>query len=208
MTDSTAHWEEVYRTKEANRVSWFRSHLDSSIRLIRDAVPNSDAEIIDVGAGHSRLADDLLAAGYRHLTLVDLSSHALDQTRARLGASADRVCFVGGDVTQIDLSGKHFDVWHDRAVFHFLTEDGQRRAYVQQLDRALRYGGHAVLATFGPNGPMKCSGLNVVRYDASALSQILGASYELRESFVEAHETPAGSVQEFQYTLFRKITAV
>lgn len=205
MNASAKHWDEVYRQKAADQVSWYRSHLETSLRLLTYALPSTDAAIIDVGAGHSRLADDLILAGYRNLTLLDLSLAALEQTRSRLGVDADPIQWIEGDVTQIDLPVNAFDAWHDRAVFHFLTTESQQRAYVSQLERSVRVGGHLVLATFGPNGPVKCSNLDVARYDASALARVLGRRFELLESFLELHETPSGSAQEFQYTWFRKI---
>ncbi|MBV8657673.1 MAG: class I SAM-dependent methyltransferase [Burkholderiales bacterium] len=197
------HWETVYQTKSADEVSWYRPHLEVSLALIGKAAPARDAAIIDVGGGESTLVDDLLAAGYRNLSVLDISQAALDVTQARLGPQAGQVTWMAGDITEVVLPAAQYDVWHDRAVFHFLTEPAQRAAYVAQVRRAVKPGGHVVIATFGPEGPQKCSGLDVVRYDATTLPAQFGAHFALQESTTERHETPWGSAQQFVYCLCR-----
>lgn len=197
--DPKAHWEKVYRTKRPNEVSWYRPHLEVSLQLIEEASPNRDAQIIDVGGGESTLVDDLLTRGYRNLSVLDVSLTALDVAKQRLGDSAHRVNWLCGDVTRIALTRHQYDVWHDRAVFHFLTEPTDRAAYVRQVARAVKPGGHVIVATFGPEGPTQCSGLNVVRYDPGALHSEFGASFQLVKHLTELHQTPAGSIQQFTY---------
>lgn len=193
------HWDEVYATKAAQSVSWYQPHAALSLDLIRRTGAGRDAAVIDVGGGASTLVDDLLADGYRHLTVLDLSAEALAIARQRLGAPADAVRWIAGDVTTVPLPDSHFDVWHDRAVFHFLTEPAQRRAYVQQVMRAVKPGGHVIVATFAPDGPLQCSGLPVMRYSADSLHGEFGAAFRLLEHRDEEHRTPAGKVQHFIY---------
>lgn len=193
------HWDEVYVTKAAQSVSWYQPHAALSLDLIRRTGAGRDAAIIDVGGGASTLVDDLLADGYRHLSVLDLSAKALAIARRRLGAPADTVRWIAGDVTTVPLPTCHFDVWHDRAVFHFLTEPAQRRAYVQQVMRAVKPGGHVIVATFAPDGPLQCSGLPVMRYSADSLHDEFGAAFRLLEHRDEEHLTPAGKVQHFIY---------
>jgi 2-polyprenyl-3-methyl-5-hydroxy-6-metoxy-1,4-benzoquinol methylase len=199
IVDSKSHWEKVYRTKRPNEVSWYRPHLDVSLQLIEDASPNRDAQIIDVGGGESTLVDDLLARGYRNLSILDVSLTALDVAKERLGDKADRINWLCGDVTTIAFTRHQYDVWHDRAVFHFLTESKERAAYVRQVAHAVKRGGHVIVATFGPEGPTQCSGLNVVRYDPNALHSEFGTSFQLVQHLTELHQTPAGSIQQFTY---------
>lgn len=197
--DPKSHWDKVYGTKRPNEVSWYRSHLDVSLELIEEAAPNRDAQIIDVGGGESTLVDDLLARGYHRLSILDISVTALDVAQARLGDSANTVNWLRGDVTTIAFTRHQYDVWHDRAVFHFLTESDERAAYVRQVAHAVKPGGHVIVATFGPEGPTKCSGLDVVRYDPSALHDEFGPSFQLVKHLTELHQTPAGSIQQFTY---------
>jgi 2-polyprenyl-3-methyl-5-hydroxy-6-metoxy-1,4-benzoquinol methylase len=168
------HWEQVYRSRSTTEVSWYRAHLERSLESIRRIAPSPNAAILDVGAGASTLVDDLLSAGYTRLTVLDIAASALESTRARLGKRATEVNWLVGNVLDIELPAHHFDVWHDRAVFHFLTSASDREAYVAQMTAALRPGGHVLIATFGPEGPLRCSGLEVVRYDAQSLSKELG----------------------------------
>jgi SAM-dependent methyltransferase len=201
MTNLQAHWDQVYRTKQTDTVSWFRPHLETSLAMIRQTGVAADAPIIDVGGGASTLADDLLAAGYSDVTVLDLSEAALDAARSRLGSNAARVLWLADDATTATLPPSHFQVWHDRAVFHFLTEPADRRRYVEQVRRALAPGGHVVIATFAPEGPQRCSGLATARYDADALHAEFGAEFRLLERRQERHRTPAGVEQEFIYCL-------
>lgn len=162
------HWEKIYQAKQLTEVSWYRPHLEVSLRLIEEAVSNREAHVIDVGAGESTLVDDLLARGYRNLYALDLSATALNVAQTRLGAEATKVKWLCGDVRTFAFTPHQYDVWHDRAVFHFLTDADDRAAYVQQVGRAVKSGGHVIIATFGPEGPPRCSGLDVARYDAEA----------------------------------------
>ena len=203
--DTGSHWENIYRTKAPNAVSWYRSHLDRSLALIESASPDRKAGIIDVGGGASTLVDDLLARGYRNLTVLDVSQTALDVTKTRLGESGKGVRWICADATQADLPDQAFDVWHDRAVFHFLTAPEQRNAYVSLAARAVKPGGHVIVGTFGPEGPTKCSGLDVVRYDAGSLHGEFGERFRLVQSFKELHETPFGTTQQFLYCYCRLI---
>ncbi|HYL14603.1 MAG TPA: class I SAM-dependent methyltransferase [Terriglobales bacterium] len=197
------HWEKIYREKSPDAVSWYRAHLEASLRLIEEAAPQRDASIIDVGGGESTLVDDLLSHAYRNITVLDVSQTAIDVTKGRLGRVAERVQWVVGDITKADLAPGAYDVWHDRAVFHFLTAVEQRVAYVRQVGRAVKAGGHVLVSTFGPDGPTKCSGLEVVRYDAEALHAEFGVRFRLLDSFKELHHTPFGTTQQFLYCLCR-----
>ncbi len=197
--DPKRHWEKVYQTKQPTEVSWYRPHLEVSLQLIEEAAPNRDAHIIDVGAGESTLVDDLLDRGYRNLYAMDLSATALDVAQARLGANAAKVNWLCGDVRTFAFPRHQYDVWHDRAVFHFLTDPQDRIAYVRQVADAVKPAGHVIVATFGPEGPTKCSGLDVVRYDPEALHDEFGAAFRLVKHRIELHQTPMGTTQQFTY---------
>jgi SAM-dependent methyltransferase len=197
--DPKAHWDHVYRTKRPAEVSWYRPHLEVSIGLIERAARHHDAQIIDVGGGEATLVDDLLARGYHNLSVLDLSPTALAVARERLGAAAQKVTWLCGDVTTFYFVKHRYDVWHDRAVFHFLTDREARAAYVRQVARAVKPDGHVIVATFGPEGPTQCSGLEVVRYDADALHGEFGAAFRLVEHRTESHQTPGGAIQQFIY---------
>jgi SAM-dependent methyltransferase len=201
--DADSHWEKIYKTKDPDAVSWYRSHLDRSLALIEAASTDRAARIIDIGGGESTLVDDLLARGYHNLTILDVSQTALDVTRARLGEAAKQVDWICADVTQAHLPAHAFDIWHDRAVFHFLTAQEQRQAYVKLATRAVRTGGHVIVSTFGPEGPTKCSGLDVVRYDAESLHGEFGKRFRLVQSSKELHQTPFGTTQQFLYCYCR-----
>ena len=203
--DAKSHWEKVYGTKAPDAVSWYAPHLARSLALIESASPDRLASIIDIGGGESTLVDDLLAHGYHNLTILDVSQTALDITKARLGEAGERIHWACADVTQADLPAHSFDVWHDRAVFHFLIEPEQRKAYVQLAARAVRPGGHVIVSTFGPEGPTTCSGLDVARYDADSLHHEFGRRFELVESSKELHKTPFGTTQQFLYCYCRLV---
>ena len=203
--DATAHWENVYKTKAPDAVSWYRPHLDRSLDLIERASPGRAASIIDIGGGESTLVNDLLALGYPNVTVLDVSQTALDVARAKLGSDGLAIRWICADVTQVDLPPQSFDVWHDRAVFHFLTTAEHRKAYAQLVTRAVRPGGHVIISTFGLDGPTKCSGLDVVRYDAETLHGEFGVQFNLVESSKEMHVTPAGTTQQFLYCYCRLV---
>lgn len=201
--NTRAHWETVYTTKGPDKVSWFRPHLDVSLDLIQRAAPNHSAFIVDIGGGESTLVDDLLTRGYRNLTVLDISNMALEVTRERLGAAADQVHWLLADIAEPNVLPGFYDVWHDRAVFHFLTRGEQRIAYVQNVIRSVRRGGHVIVSTFGPQGATKCSGLDVLRYDAESLHDQFGAHFRLIEHSTESHKTPSGTTQQFLYCYCR-----
>jgi SAM-dependent methyltransferase len=199
-----SHWESVYQTKAANAVSWYAPHLNTSLQYIRLAAPARDAAIIDVGGGEATLVDDLLAAGYAKLTVLDISATAIDATRRRLGPASEGVNWLAADVLKAELPAAAFDVWHDRAVFHFLTDAEQRERYVEQVLHALKPGGFAIVGTFGLEGPEKCSGLPVSRYSADELHHTFGEPFQLLDSRVEQHTTPWGTRQQFVYCFCRR----
>lgn len=189
------HWQTVYRTKREDEVSWFQERPDPSLDLICRAGLGG---LVDIGGGASRLVDCLLEAGWRDLTVLDVADAALDRSRTRLGGKAAGVEWVAADVTKW-RPDRTYDVWHDRAVFHFLTDPADREAYRAVLARALRSGGQAIVGTFAADGPERCSGLPVCRYDAAGLAAELGPSFRLEEALTHEHVTPAGKVQKFQY---------
>lgn len=197
------HWEAVYQRKGPDEVSWYRPHLDRSLRIIEQAGISATASILDVGGGASTLVDDLLDRGHRNVTVLDLSASAIALARERLGARAAAVTWLVGDVTEIELPEHRFDFWHDRAVFHFLTEDAARQRYVATVRHALKPNGHIVVATFGPSGPEKCSGLPVVRYSAEGIHEQFGSEFRKVGGETEVHHTPWGSEQEFVYCYCR-----
>ena len=199
LMDTQTHWNKIYTQKAPNQVSWYRPHLEASLALIEQAGAGSTASIIDVGAGESTLADDLLARGYSNLTALDISQAAIAASRKRLGDAAKRVRWVVADITQVELEPSAYDVWHDRAVFHFLTAAADRKAYVRQVVRSVRRCGHVIISAFGPEGPTRCSGLEVVRYDAKSLHEEFGANFRLISSSRQLHETPFGTTQQFLY---------
>jgi SAM-dependent methyltransferase len=203
VTDQKAHWEHVYRTKRPTEVSWYQPEPLLSLELIRRAVPAPSARIIDVGGGASTLADGLLHAGYSNITVLDLSATALAESRGRLGDSAARVQWLEDDVLNATLPEAAYDLWHDRAVFHFLTNADDRAAYVAQVRRAVRPGGYVLVATFAEDGPLTCSGLPVARYSPETLHHEFDGGFELVENVREHHVTPGGSTQSFLYCLCR-----
>lgn len=201
--DARSHWQAVYGAKSPEAVSWFRPHLEISLDLIERAVPERSASIIDVGGGESTLVDDLLAQGYRNVTVLDISEKAFEVTQKRLGPAAKQVRWLLADITQTGVMSDFYDLWHDRAVFHFLTEREQRIAYVQNVIAAVKRGGHVIVSTFGPEGPTKCSGLDVMRYDAESLHDQFGDRFHLVKSTKELHKTPFGTTQQFLYCYCR-----
>ncbi len=202
-TATSKHWEEVYGRKGTDDVSWYRPHLERSLSFIERAHVGRAASIIDVGGGASTLVDDLLTARYSNVTVLDISAIAIEAAQARLGSRAADANWLVGDITKIKLPEHRYDFWHDRAVFHFLRGPGERRAYVAAVQRALKPGGHIVVATFGLHGPEKCSGLEVARYDADGLHAEFGGEFKKVRSVTEVHTPPWGSEQEFVYCYCR-----
>ena len=203
MADKT-HWENIYRTKTATQVSWFQEHAELSMRFIRGTGVGKTAQIIDVGGGTSTLVDDLLATGYKNITVLDISGSALSCAQERLGALGSSVTWLEADITQVDLPPEFYDVWHDRAVFHFLTQVEDRIRYVQAVKRSVKTGAHVIVASFGLSGPERCSGLDVVRYCSETMHDEFGNDFELVESTDETHHTPFGTDQQFIYCYCRK----
>jgi 2-polyprenyl-3-methyl-5-hydroxy-6-metoxy-1,4-benzoquinol methylase len=200
-----AHWENVYSTKGEKEVSWFEDSPTISLDLIRLTGVSSSTSIIDIGGGASRLVDALVDEGFEAVTVLDLSKEALATARARLGARGAKVQWVVADVTTWEAS-ETYDVWHDRAAFHFLTEPEDRAAYAARISRAVRPGGHVIIGTFAPDGPERCSGLPIVRHDAASLGEVLGSGFTLMESRRHGRQTPMGATQHFQFSRFRRAT--
>lgn len=199
------HWEKVYSTKASDDVSWYQAHAEESLRLIGDTGAKKSSPIIDVGGGASTLVDDLITAGYSNLSVLDLSSAALLAAHSRLGLAASKVNWIEANILDATLAHHAFDVWHDRAVFHFLTSIEERHAYVEAVLKAVRPGGHVIVATFAEDGPDKCSGLPVMRYNAQGLHAEFGSPFRLLRHEEEVHHTPAGKIQKFIYCYCRKI---
>jgi len=203
---SKAHWQQVYTSKAATEVSWFQAHAENPLRLIRESgIARTDA-IIDIGGGASTLVDDLLVDGYRRISVLDLSAAALFVAQNRLGDRADEVSWIEADITRSELPANGFDLWHDRAAFHFLIEDEDRRRYVSTVLHAVKPGGHVIIATFAEDGPLKCSGLPVKRYDAAQLQAEFGEAFMLMQHGRESHRTPFDTIQQFTWCYFRKST--
>jgi SAM-dependent methyltransferase len=201
--DVKAHWDHVYATKSPDEVSWYQVRPEVSLQLIESTGVDHEARILDVGAGASRLIDELLSSGFEHVGALDVAEAALTLVKARLGAKADHVEWFAGDVTTFE-SPCSWDVWHDRAVFHFLVDSEAQQAYVRSLERSVIPGGYAIIATFGPQGPTRCSGLDVVRSSPTALAEVLGPTWDLITHSYEDHRTPSGAVQQFVYGLFHR----
>ncbi|MCK1329259.1 class I SAM-dependent methyltransferase [Bradyrhizobium sp. 35] len=198
-----AHWEGVYTKKRETEVSWFQENPAPSLELIAQIGASHSSAIIDIGGGASRLVDHLTDRGFEDVTVLDVSEAALEATRVRMGHRAAQVHWIVADATAWEPL-KAYDIWHDRAAFHFLTEDRDRAAYVARLGRALKVGGYAIIATFALDGPERCSGLPVVRYDPLSLGQTLGHAFQLVDTRRHAHATPWGSDQSFQFSVFRR----
>ena len=198
-----AHWENVYNTKGENEVSWFQQDPAPSFELIIQAGATHGSAIIDIGGGASRLVDQLVERGFEDVAVLDLSGAALEAARKRLESRANRVHWVVADATAWEPA-KAYDIWHDRAAFHFLTEEKDRAAYIARLTRGVKAGGHAIIATFALDGPEKCSGLPVARYDSASLAWTLGSKFQLVHTRRHEHATPWGSRQMFQFSVFRR----
>lgn len=197
-----AHWEQVYTTKGDKDVSWFQESAEPSMSLLRAAGLRAGDRVIDIGGGASRLVDTLVGEGFPHVTVLDLSEAALSTARSRMGTNADTIQWIVADVTQWEPS-QTFDIWHDRAAFHFLTAEADRAAYVERMRRAVKPGGHAILGTFALDGPERCSGLPIVRYSGETLAATLGEAFLLLDTRLHLHKTPWDSEQSFQFSTFR-----
>lgn len=202
--NSKEHWENIYKAKSSKEVSWFKPHLEKSLELILGLGLSKEAGLIDVGGGASTLPDDLLDKDFKNVTVLDISPEAISVSKSRLGKRAERIHWIAEDVTLWNPSSSCYDLWHDRAVFHFLTKAEDRQKYVENLKKALKQGGCLIIATFGPNGPTKCSGLEIVRYSAESLQKEIGKTFCLEKHLSEIHKTPFDATQEFLYCLFRE----
>ena len=198
-----AHWQNVYKEKGENQVSWFQERPNISLALIEAVRADRSSAMIDIGGGASRLVDALVEKSYRDLTVLDLSESAVSIAKMRLGERAAMVKWIAADVTRWEPP-RSYDLWHDRAAFHFLTEASDRTAYIDRLTKAVRPGGHAIIGTFALDGPERCSGLPVVRYDAAQLSATLTPSFALVDMRRDDHKTPWGAIQHFQFSVFRR----
>ena len=201
--DRKQHWEKVYGNKLAQQTSWYQKEPRLSLLMVANAELDHGAAMIDVGGGASLLVDYLLGLGYRDLSVLDISRAALDQARTRLGEAASRINWIEADVTSY-VADRQFALWHDRAAFHFLTAKQDRLQYIQVLRKSLAPGGQAIMAAFAPRGPAKCSGLDIVRYDAVKLGDELGPEFILEEQEEESHLTPANREQLFNFFRFRR----
>jgi ubiquinone/menaquinone biosynthesis C-methylase UbiE len=201
------YWDNVYTTKKSDDVSWFQPHAFTSLDLIKKLEGNTDAHIIDVGGGASMLVDDLVSLGYSNLNVLDISSAALDVAKSRLEGKSKLVKWIVDDVTKLDIPRHSIDVWHDRAVFHFLNDNDQRKDYVKTVLSAVKSGGYVIISTFYLDGPEKCSGLPVQRYDAESLHGQFGDSFILLGHEYESHKTPSGIHQNFIYCYWRVVHA-
>jgi 2-polyprenyl-3-methyl-5-hydroxy-6-metoxy-1,4-benzoquinol methylase len=197
------HWERVYQKHSPTEVGWYQAHPETSLKLINNTAAGTDSGIIDVGGGTSKLSGLLLNQGYKKLAVLDISGASIEKAKSQLGEKSSRVTWIEADVTKHSFV-EQYDVWHDRAVFHFLTEAEDRKGYINSLNQALKLNGHLIIATFGLDAPPKCSGLSVVRYSPETLHNELGDNFNLVEAFVEDHVTPSGIKQNFIFCRFIK----
>lgn len=205
--DRTDHWENVYRTKSSVEVSWYEPDPKQSLDLIVSAAGVSRGRVIDIGGGQSFLVDRLLDAGFAHVAVLDISSTAIAATQARLGDRARKVEWMVADISRCDSLGE-FDIWHDRAVFHFLTDPADRKHYVELLNRSLPIGGYFVVGTFAKGGPEKCSGLQICQYDAATMQEELGSSFDAVSSCEHLHTTPSCKTQQFFFGIYRRVANI
>lgn len=203
-SERSHHWRKVYTDKPPEDVSWYQATPTQSLAAMERFGALPSQALIDIGGGASTLVDALLARGWNDLTVLDIAAPALAAAQARLGAVADMVTWIAADITEWQPP-RRYDIWHDRAVFHFLTEPGQRAAYIRALHTGLAPGGLIIIATFAPDGPEKCSGLPVERYDAEKLAAVLGAQFRLEASWRDTHLTPWGSEQSFTWCVLRAL---
>jgi len=196
------HWESIYQTKKSNEVSWYQENPKTSLDLISETGVDKDIKIIDIGAGASKLVDNLLAFGFRNITVLDVSSSALNIAEKRLGDRANNVKWVVTDLREFETNDK-YDIWHDRAVLHFLTEEDDISKYVEKVRQLLKQGGYLIVSTFSEKGPKKCSGLDIKQYSKDSMKKLF-SDFEHIKSFEEEHKTPWGASQIFIWSIFRK----
>ncbi len=207
MNTSQEHWETIYSTKPTEQLGWYKPHLHTSLNWIMELDLTKDSQIIDIGGGVSTLVDDLLNMDYRSITVLELSKKALSSVKARLGENAELVKWFEEDITSFKLPADHYDLWHDRAVFHFLIEPGQQQRYLNNLLETLKPDGYLIIGTFAPEAPPKCSGLPVQRYNLEQLESTLGKKFKLQRSLKELHVTPGGVKQMYLYCQFKRLSA-
>ncbi len=198
------HWEKVYNTKSHKEVSWFTEHVTVALELISQTKINKDHSIIDVGGGASTLADDLIRQGFQDITVIDISGKALEIAKSRLGHEASKVTWIESDILESDFNHREYDLWHDRAVFHFLTTELERNQYKEKMDKHLIKGGFAILSIFADDGPEKCSGLTIRRHGSSDLEQFMGSGYDMVYHSRTTHQTPSKADQKFINMIFNK----
>lgn len=202
--DRVLHWENVYQTKSSTEVSWYEPDPKQSLDLILQVAGESRGRVLDVGGGQSFLVDRLLDAGFANVAVLDVSQTAVEATKARLGERASQVEWIVADITQHDSLGE-FDIWHDRAVFHFITDPDDRRHYVELLKLSLPTGGYFIVGTFAIGGPEKCSGLPIRQYDATTMQLELGPAFEPVQCSEYLHTTPTGKPQQFFFGVYRRV---
>jgi len=200
--EAKEHWESIYQTKKPNEVSWYQEKPTTSLNLIAEVGLGKNAGIIDIGAGDSKLVDNLLALGFRNITVLDISSVALEKAKKRLGNRADAVKWIVSDLREFETSDR-YDIWHDRAVLHFLTREEDINKYVEVVRRLLKTNGYLILSTFSENGPKRCSGLDIKQYSEDSIKELF-SDFKHLKSFEEEHLTPWGASQIFMYIIFRK----
>jgi len=202
--ETKTHWEQIYHTKATTQVSWYQLHPHLSLHYIQNTGIDRTGQVIDIGGGASTLVDHLLDAGFQHLTVLDISAAALEVAQQRLGLRAGSVTWLEADITQVALPHHKYDIWHDRAVFHFLTRPEDRQRYLNLVREAVKPGGYVIMATFADDGPERCSGLEVMRYNPERLHSEFGTDFELLDSAHEQHQTPFGTEQKFIYCYCRR----
>lgn len=203
--DRKQHWEHVYETKQPTDVSWFQAVPSRSLELIATSGVSATSRIIDIGGGDAVLVDALLDLGHERITVLDLSGAALRRAQARLGSRAANVTWIEGDVTTATLAEGAYDLWHDRAVFHFLTDPIDRARYISTATNAVRIGGTAIIATFALDGPTRCSGLEVAQYSPQDIGDVFGDDFTFVRGFVDVHVTPSGGEQRFSYAVLQRV---
>jgi 2-polyprenyl-3-methyl-5-hydroxy-6-metoxy-1,4-benzoquinol methylase len=204
MYDAKEHWENVWTRKKSNEVSWYQQYPKTSIDLILSTNPSKDAKIIDVGGGDSNLTDKLLELGFKNITVLDISAKALERSKERLGKKADSINWIYCDIREFD-SQKRYDVWHDRALLHFLTDEQDMQKYVEMIRKHVNDKGHVIISSFSTRGPMMCSGLNTSQHSEESMKKLFFNGFEHIKSFEEEHKTPFGVIQIFTCNVFRKI---
>ena len=204
MYDAKEHWEDIWTRKKSNEVSWYQQYPKTSIDLILSTNPSKDAKIIDVGGGDSNLTDKLLELGFKNITVLDISAKALERSKERLGKKADSINWIYCDIREFD-SQKRYDVWHDRALLHFLTDEQDMQKYVEMIRKHVNDKGHVIISSFSIRGPMMCSGLNTRQHSEESMKKLFFNGFEHIKSFEEEHKTPFGVIQIFTCNVFRKI---